>query len=169
MTDVWENEGGAVQLELDLHFRPKRKPRLHVLKRSPLSLVHEFHQVFGCAIDQRTDEVLALRARLIDEEFGEIFEEITGPTGDFLDVYDIRPIEEVDLVKLAKELADLVYVVYGTAVSLGIDLDAAVRQVHDSNMSKLGPDGKPILREDGKILKGPHYLEPDVSSSVKEI
>ena len=63
---------------------------------------------------------------------------------------------------LLKELADLVYVTYGMAATFGWDLDEAVRRVHASNMSKLGEDGKPIYREDGKVLKGPNYWAPDL-------
>lgn len=68
-----------------------------------------------------------------------------------------------DLIETADALADIVYVAYGTAVQFGIDLDAVLAEVHRSNMSKLGPDGRPIVREDGKILKGPNYFPPDVA------
>ena len=59
-----------------------------------------------------------------------------------------------------KELADLVYVCYQFAASQEWDLDEALHRVHDSNMSKLGDDGKPIYRPDGKVLKGPNYKPP---------
>ena len=65
-----------------------------------------------------------------------------------------------------KELADLVYVCYQYAANLGWDLDEAMHRVHESNMSKLGDDGKPILREDGKVLKGPNYQPPDLSDLI---
>ena len=65
-----------------------------------------------------------------------------------------------------KELADLVYVCYQYAVNMGWDLDEAMHRVHESNMSKLGEDGKPIYREDGKVLKGPNYQPPDLSDLV---
>jgi len=61
-----------------------------------------------------------------------------------------------------KELADLVYVCFQFAASQDWDLDEAMRRVHRSNMSKLGEDGKPIYREDGKILKGPNYQPPNL-------
>ena len=68
---------------------------------------------------------------------------------------------------LLKELADLVYVCYGYADRFGWDLDEAFRRVHLSNMSKLDPvTGKPIFREDGKILKGPAYKEPNLGDLV---
>ena len=62
-----------------------------------------------------------------------------------------------------KELADLVYVCYQYAENMGWFLDEALDRVHRSNMSKLGEDGKPIYREDGKVLKGPNYKAPDLS------
>ena len=62
-----------------------------------------------------------------------------------------------------KELADLVYVCYQYAANMGWFLDEALNRVHESNMSKLGEDGKPIYREDGKVLKGPNYKPPDLS------
>jgi len=65
-----------------------------------------------------------------------------------------------------KELADLVYVCYQYAENLGWDLDEALNRVHVSNMSKLGPDGQPIRREDGKVLKGPNYQPPTLIDLV---
>ena len=65
-----------------------------------------------------------------------------------------------------KELADLVYVCYQYAENLGWDLDEALDRVHKSNMSKLGADGNPIRREDGKILKGPNYQPPNLNDIV---
>jgi len=61
-----------------------------------------------------------------------------------------------------KELADLVYVCYQYAENMGWFLDEALDRVHQSNMSKLGEDGKPIYREDGKVLKGPNYKPPNL-------
>jgi len=65
-----------------------------------------------------------------------------------------------------KELADLVYVCYQYAANMGWDLDRALALIHESNLSKLGEDGKPILREDGKILKGPNYKKPNLHSLI---
>ena len=65
-----------------------------------------------------------------------------------------------------KELADLVYVCYQYAESMGWDLDTAMDRVHTSNMSKLGEDGKPIYREDGKVLKGPNYKPPTLTDLI---
>ena len=65
-----------------------------------------------------------------------------------------------------KELADLVYVCYQYAENMRWDLDEALNLVNKSNMSKLGDDGKPIYREDGKVLKGPNYQPPDLSDLI---
>lgn len=67
-----------------------------------------------------------------------------------------------------KELADLVYVCFQLAASQGWDLQTAYNRVHLSNMSKLGADGNPIRREDGKVLKGPNYFEPNMSDLIEE-
>jgi predicted HAD superfamily Cof-like phosphohydrolase len=67
-----------------------------------------------------------------------------------------------------KELADLVYVAYQMAASQDWDLDEAMRRVHQSNMSKLGEDGKPIYRPDGKVLKGPNYQPPYLDDLIIE-
>ena len=72
----------------------------------------------------------------------------------------------VNATDTLKELADLVYVCYQYAENLGWDLDEALYRVHQSNMSKLGEDGKPIYREDGKVLKGPNYQPPNLSDLV---
>ncbi len=65
-----------------------------------------------------------------------------------------------------KELADLIYVCAQYAENMNWDIEQALRRVHRSNMSKLGEDGEPIYREDGKVLKGPNYQPPDLSDLV---
>ena len=116
------------------------------LGKSPLDMVRQFHRVMGQSCDHvyvQNTALDRLRLKLVAEEFDEI---CAAETAD----------------NLLKELADLVYVTYGYAVAFGWDLDEAVRRVHASNMSKLGPDGKPIFRDDGKVLKGETYSEPDL-------
>jgi len=73
-----------------------------------------------------------------------------------------------NLVGLADALADIVYVAYGTAITYGIDLDEVIAEVHLSNMSKLGRSGRPLLRDDGKVLKPPCYRPPDVTRVLEE-
>ena len=72
----------------------------------------------------------------------------------------------VNATDALKELADLVYVCYQYAENLGWDLDEALNRVHLSNMSKLGEDGKPVYRADGKVLKGPNYQPPNLTDLV---
>ncbi|MCR1981396.1 hypothetical protein NSA53_03970 [Cellulosimicrobium cellulans] len=93
-------------------------------------------------------ELAALRLRLLAEEAGELEDAI----------------ETGDLVAIADALADITYVVFGTAVTYGIDLEAVVREVHRANMSKLDDQGRPLLRADGKVLKSDRYTPPDVNT-----
>lgn len=119
--------------------------------KHPHDQVLEFHERFEMPIDGGfTDEILDRRWTLINEEVDELFEEFY-PTA-----------KEIDHKKMTKELADVLYVVYGTAIELGLPLKEVFDEVHRSNMTKLGEDGKPIKREDGKTLKGPNYKEPDL-------
>ena len=95
----------------------------------------------------------AVQHKIIVEEFKEFLQ-----AESFLFMHGRNHQEEA-----LKELADLVYVCYQYAENMGWFLDEALDRVHESNMSKLGPDGEPIYREDGKVLKGPNYKPPDLS------
>ena len=126
----------------------------------PESLVRRFHHVYGLPI--RTDgpsldrESLHMRMSLIAEEFAELTGAVYGAAAR-------GAVEEAYSRAVAADaLADLVYVVYGMALETGIDLAAVLAEVQRSNMSKLGSDGRPVYREDGKVLKGPGYFPPDV-------
>lgn len=114
--------------------------------------VKEFQTAVGQNVGTRpefpNEEERVLRRKLLKEEVEEYFD---GEDKD-------------DLENVAKELADIIYIVCGTAVSYGIPLDRVFDEVHRSNLSKLGEDGKPLRREDGKILKGPNYSLPDIKS-----
>lgn len=115
--------------------------------------VAEFHRAFGLPVRQspgaEIDHDLArLRIDLLEEEVAE-FVTASG---------------EKDLVAIADALADIAYVIYGTALTYGIDLNSVLREVHLSNMSKLGRDGKPLIRADGKVIKSERYFPPDVAS-----
>ena len=72
-----------------------------------------------------------------------------------------------NLVEVADALTDLLYVTYGAGHAFGIDLDKCFNEVQDSNMSKLGKDGKPIYNEIGKVMKGPNYFKPNLSKFIK--
>ena len=132
------------------------------------AMVAEFHAKFGApnnlgkgkpnAMHERTE----LRADLIDEEFEEFLDSHRRVYIDYGRLGASNDLVNVDTVAYADALADLVYVAYGAAIEAGIDLNMVLREVHRSNMSKLDADGKPIYREDGKVLKGPHYSAPNI-------
>jgi len=71
------------------------------------------------------------------------------------------------LLEVADALTDILYVVYGAGHAFGIDLDDCFHEVHRSNMTKLGDDGRPLYREDGKVMKGPNYEEPDLDQFIR--
>ena len=113
-------------------------------------LVGDFMEAFGQAVqleptwpDFNTRE---LRLELIQEELDELSDAVA----------------DRDMIQIADALTDLLYVVYGAGHTFGLDLDECFHEVHASNMSKLGEDGRPLHREDGKVLKGPNYFEPDL-------
>jgi predicted HAD superfamily Cof-like phosphohydrolase len=118
---------------------------------------HEFRRAYELPLGL-TISSLKLQQNLIDEEHLEVAHAYL----DLLeDITNKRAREH-----LLKELADLVYVCHQMAAAFGWDLQTAYNRVHASNMSKLGEDGKPIRREDGKILKGPNYFEPSLIDLV---
>ena len=123
--------------------------------QTPLEMVRQFATAMGHPLDEiwRFNRDLEdLRYRLVAEEFCEFEDESDAGT---------RP------AAMLSELADIVYVTYGYAATFGWNLDEAVRRIHLANMSKLGPDGKPLYRPDGKVLKGPNYRKADLSDLVR--
>lgn len=121
--------------------------------------VQEFNKAMGVTHDM-AQETIDLRLRLIREEFEELCDEFYWVTDDGTDT---KPYIKPEYERIAKELADLLYVVYGAADAFDIPIDLVFADVHNSNMSKLGADGRPVRREDGKIMKGPNYRPPDLS------
>ena len=111
----------------------------------------------GFQVTNSTKPASRIKQRtLIVEEFKEFLDAENQLLKDF----------KINSSDCLKELADLVYVCYQYAENLGWDLDEALDRVHNSNMTKLGSDGKPIYREDGKVLKGPNYTPPNLSDLV---
>ena len=112
--------------------------------------VKEFMETFGQEVKNIPNwpdaETMELRIDLIQEELEEFKDAIISADGTLVDVADA--------------LSDLLYVVYGAGHSFGIDLDECFSEVHRSNMTKVGPDGKPIYNEFGKVMKGPNFSEP---------
>ena len=126
--------------------------------------LEEFHKAFGHPVDEvMTVDGMELRRSLIVEEFTELMAEISRVS--IALARGRKPKLEVR-ENLLKELCDLQYVISGRAVAFGLPLQVAFNRVHASNMSKLGEDGKPIYREDGKVLKGPNYEPPDLKDLV---
>ena len=118
---------------------------------SNFNKVKTFMETFGQEVKTKpsfsTDKINSLRYDLIKEELEELKEAM----------------ENKDLLEVADALTDILYVTYGAGHAFGIDLDQCFDEVQNSNMSKLGKDGKPIFNETGKVMKGPKYFKPNLS------
>ncbi len=116
--------------------------------------VKKFMQTFGQEIKTKAsfpnDKITKLRIDLIREELSELEEAI----------------EKKDIKEVADALTDILYVTYGAGHAFGINLDKCFEEVQNSNMSKLGSDGKPIYNENGKVMKGPDYFKPNLNKFV---
>ena len=115
-----------------------------------------FMKTFGQEIKEKAsfpnDKITSLRYGLIKEELDEFKEAI----------------DKKDIKEVADALTDILYVTYGAGHAFGIDLDKCFEEVQNSNMSKLGKDGKPIYNENGKVMKGPNYFKPNISKILEE-
>ena len=116
--------------------------------------VRKFMKTFGQEIKERAEfpdnKTTELRYALIKEELNELKDAI----------------EKKDIKEVADALTDILYVTYGAGHAFGINLDKCFKEVQNSNMSKLGLDGKPIYNQMGKVMKGPKYFKPDLSKFV---
>ena len=116
--------------------------------------VKKFMETFGQEVKEKAefpdDKITTLRYDLIKEELGELREAL----------------ENKDIKEVADALTDILYVTYGAGHAFGINLDKCFEEVQNSNMSKLGKDGKPIYNEKGKVMKGPNYFKPDLNKFV---
>jgi predicted HAD superfamily Cof-like phosphohydrolase len=134
--------------------------------------VREFHEAFNHPVATRPTippaNIRRLRIALIAEELKELADASGVPfTYEIGSLGMVKPSTEVDIVEAADACGDLDYVVQGTNVVWGFPAEEIAIEVHRSNMSKLGRDGKPIYREDAKVLKGPSYRPPDVKSIIE--
>ena len=122
---------------------------------SNFSKVGIFMKTFGQEVKEKpsfsSDKINKLRLDLIREELNELTEAMKNK----------------DLLEVADALTDILYVTYGAGHAFGIDLDKCFDEVQNSNMSKLGRDGKPIYNEFGKVMKGPSYFKPNLSKFVE--
>jgi len=121
---------------------------------SNFNKVKTFMETFGQEVKNKpsfsTDKINSLRYDLIKEELEELK----------------IAMESKDLLEVADALTDILYVTYGAGHAFGIDLDKCFEEVQNSNMSKLGEDGKPIYNESRKVMKGPKYFKPDLTKFV---
>ena len=117
--------------------------------------VKKFMQTFGQEVKNKAEfpneKIVQLRSELIKEELEELN----------------QAIKDKDIKEVADALTHILYVTYGAGHAFGIDLDKCFHEVQESNMSKLGYDGKPIYNESGKVMKGPNYFKPDVGKFLK--
>ena len=117
--------------------------------------VKVFMKTFGQEIKKRSslssEKINNLRISLIEEELEELKQAIRNN----------------DIKEVADALTDILYVTYGAGHAFGINLDNCFNEVQNSNMSKLGTDGKPIYNENGKVMKGPNYFKPNLSKFIK--
>lgn len=127
--------------------------------KNKIKAVYEFHKAFGLGIQNSPTAELdthrnLLRYKLMREENEE-----------YLDAANNR-----DLVEVADALGDMLYILCGTIIEHGMQhkIEEVFDEIQKSNMSKLGADGKPIYREDGKVLKGPNYFKPDINSILNK-
>ncbi|NBC58267.1 MAG: hypothetical protein GVY05_08300 [Bacteroidetes bacterium] len=121
--------------------------------KKPIKAVQNFHDAFGLGIKNKPTASLGkdknkLRFNLMKEENEEYF----------------HAAQNNDLVEVADALGDMLYILCGTIIEHGMQdkIEEVFDEIQRSNMSKLGEDGKPIYREDGKVLKGPNYFKPDI-------
>ena len=126
--------------------------------KKQLNAVKDFHDKFGLSYNysptvELEKKIIELRFNLMKEENEEYIEAARNN----------------DITEVADALGDMLYILCGTIISHGFQdkIEAIFDEIQRSNMSKLGADGKPIYREDGKVLKGPNYFKPDLSKFIK--
>jgi|TARA_B110000211_G_scaffold234551_1_gene304721 predicted HAD superfamily Cof-like phosphohydrolase len=116
--------------------------------------VKKFMLTFGQEVKNKADfpeeKIIKLRFDLIQEELNEFK----------------TALEQKDIKEVADALTDILYVTYGAGHAFGIDLDKCFEEVQNSNMSKLGDDGKPIYNDQGKVMKGPKYFKPSLEKFI---
>lgn len=157
----WDGPGVAGELPLD--------------PRDPEALVNQFHATYLMPMGRQVPSVdfdrVGMRMSLILEECAELVGAVYGKQARA--AFEASLPEALkeddhtrDVVEAADALADLVYVIYGMAIEAGISLPRVLAEVQASNLSKLGADGKPIYRADGKVLKGPGFFPPNVRRAL---
>jgi len=127
--------------------------------KKPIKAVTEFHNAFRLSVEYKpksdiSSEITELRYNLMKEENEEY----------------LQAVKSNDLIEIGDALGDMLYILCGTIISHGFQdkIEAIFDEIQRSNMSKLGIDGKPIYREDGKVLKGPNYFKPDIEKILNK-
>ena len=127
--------------------------------KKPIKAVTEFHNAFRLSVEHKpksdiSSEITELRYNLMKEENEEY----------------LQAVKSNDLIEIGDALGDMLYILCGTIISHGFQdkIEAIFDEIQRSNMSKLGADGKPIYREDGKVLKGPNYFKPDIEKILNK-
>lgn len=127
--------------------------------KKQLEAVALFHKTFGLGMHEQPkaaigQERIQLRYDLLQEENQEY----------------LQAAQNNDLIEVADALGDMLYILCGTILEHGMQhkIEEVFDEIQRSNMSKLGPDGKPIYRQDGKVLKGPHYFKPDFTKILQD-
>ena len=126
--------------------------------KEKIAAVAEFHRAFGLGIKDHPSAGLPLEKNLLRYKL------MREENEEYLDAAS-----RGDLVEVADALGDMLYILCGTILEHGMQdkIEAVFAEIQQSNMSKLGPDGKPIYRADGKVLKGPDYFEPDIKAVLE--
>jgi predicted HAD superfamily Cof-like phosphohydrolase len=121
--------------------------------KNKIAAVHEFHSAFGLGIENNPTADLDIRKNLLRYEL------MREENEEYLEAAN-----NGDLVEVADALGDMLYILCGTIIEHGMQdkIEEVFNEIQRSNMSKLGADGKPIFREDGKVLKGPDYFKPNI-------
>ncbi|MDG1710905.1 MAG: nucleoside triphosphate pyrophosphohydrolase family protein [Flavobacteriaceae bacterium] len=125
--------------------------------KKPIEAVTKFHEAYGLGIENKpqanlSDKIVELRYNLMKEENEEY----------------LQAAQDNDLIEIGDALGDMLYILCGTIIAHGFQdkMEAIFEEIQRSNMSKLDTDGKPIYREDGKVMKGPNYFKPDLEKII---
>ena len=127
--------------------------------KNKIAAVSEFHNAFGLGMKESPTADLGIKKNLLRYEL------MREENEEYLEAANSN-----DLVEVADALGDMLYILCGTIIEHGMQhkIEEVFNEIQRSNMSKLGNDGKPIYREDGKVLKGPNYFKPDIRAILDE-
>lgn len=127
--------------------------------KNKIAAVHEFHSAFGLGIKETPTADLGIKKNLLRYEL------MREENEEYLEAANNN-----DLVEVADALGDMLYILCGTIIEHGMQhkIEEVFNEIQRSNMSKLGADGKPIYREDGKVLKGPNYFKPNIKEILEK-